>query len=83
MHKSVWEDVVGSQATGSLTENGEFLLNPCMASELKIGGSLFSHKDIHKWTWHSPDQCTANQIDDFCVSRRWTSSLRDVSLQRC
>ena len=69
---------LGPEGTGYLTDNGERLLNFCAANKLKIGGSLFRHKVIHKWTWRSPDQRTANQSDHICISKRWSSSLRDV-----
>lgn len=43
---------------------------------------MFSHKDIYKITWTSPDNQTNNQIDHICVSRRWRSSLLDVCSQK-
>jgi len=67
---------------GTCTNNGERLLNLCSSFSLKMGGSIFPHKRIHKGTWHSPDGQTVNQIDHICISRRWASSLRDVRVYR-
>jgi len=76
---NVWnEDVIGTQAMGNRNDNGDKLISFCSASGLKIGGSLFQHKQIHKGTWRSPDGNTVNQIDHMCLSRRWISSLQDV-----
>jgi len=42
---------MGPDSIGYLTDNGEQLLNLYAAKKLKVGGSLFCHKDIHMWTW--------------------------------
>ena len=73
-----YEDIIGKEAIGTRTSNGERSLNLCSSFSLKIGGSIFPHKRIDKGTWHSPDGQMLNQIDHICISRRWASSLRDV-----
>jgi len=40
------------------------------------------HKRIHKGTRQSPDGSTVNQIDHFCISRRWFTAVQDVSAHR-
>ena len=77
-----WDDIMGSEALGTRTDNGERLLSCCSVNKLKIGGSIFQHKSIHKATWRSPDGRTANQIDHICFPTRWASSLRDVRVYR-
>ena len=47
-----------------------------------IGGSIFPHKDIHKYTWVSPDGRTKNQIDHVTINRKWRNSLKDVRTLR-
>jgi len=78
-----YEDVMGRQALGEIiNNNGERLRSWCSTNSLKIGGSLFKHKNIHKGTWRSPDGTTVNQIDHICFSSRWTSSVQDVRSYR-
>src|SRR6218665_1816245 len=77
-----WEEVIGGMADGERTDNGERLMSLCSIYNLKIGGSFFRHRKVHKQTWRSPDGKTCNQIDHICVQGRWMSSLRDVRVYR-
>jgi hypothetical protein len=72
------KSVMGRQALGTMTENGEMYTNFCLMHELVIGGSLFQHKKSHKVTWVSPDGITENQIDHISICKRFKSSLLDV-----
>jgi len=74
----IGRDTTGKEALGERTDNGERLLSLCSSNSLKIGGSMFAHKRIHKGTWQSPGGFTVNQIDHFCISRRWSTALQDV-----
>jgi hypothetical protein len=37
---------------------GELLVDFAAANDLIVGGSLFAHVDIHKYSWTSPDGLT-------------------------
>jgi hypothetical protein len=39
---------------------------------------MFPHRNIHKYTWTSPDGNTHNQIDNILLDRRRHSSVLDV-----
>jgi Reverse transcriptase (RNA-dependent DNA polymerase)/Endonuclease/Exonuclease/phosphatase family len=80
--KAGWADVMGTEAAGERNDNGERMLSYCSNSRLKVGGSMFKHKTIHKETWRSPDGKTMHQIDHFCISKRWVSALHDVRVYR-
>ena len=73
----------GVHGIGKTTNNnGQRLMNLCGEFNLVIGGTLFPHKRIHKYTWTSPDRKTTTQIDHICISRKWRSSLQDVRTWR-
>jgi hypothetical protein len=40
--------------------------------------TMFPHRNIHKYTWTSPDGNTHNQIDNILTDRRRHSSALDV-----
>jgi hypothetical protein len=39
---------------------------------------MFPHRNIHKYTWNSPDGKTHNRIDHVLIGRRWHSIVLDV-----
>ena len=60
----------------------QLFANFCANYNLVIGGTIFSHKKCHLSTWVSPDLKTENQIDHFCISKRFRRSLQDVRVKR-
>ena len=72
------ELVMRKHGRGVRNNNGERLIELCEENNLVIGGTLFQHKEIHKWTWDSPDGQTNNQIEHIFINRRWRGSLQDV-----
>ena len=76
------EHVMGKHGVGTMNENGELFAELCGLNELKIGGTLFPHRRVHKVTWNSPDSRTQNQIDHICISAKWSNILQDVRVRR-
>ncbi|XP_045514082.1 craniofacial development protein 2-like [Pieris brassicae] len=73
---------MGKHGLGVRNENGERFIEFCQHHDLTIGGTLFIHRDVHKYTWNSPDGSTKNQIDHLAISSKWRSSLLDVRNRR-
>ena len=67
---------------GEMSDNGGRLAELCDENRLSIGGTIFKHKEIHKYTWTSPDNRTRNQIDHIIINNKWKSSLLDVRTRR-
>ncbi|KAH8339608.1 hypothetical protein KR067_003207 [Drosophila pandora] len=72
------ESIMGRHGIGTRSDYGDRLIDLCQTFLLVIGGTVFPHREVHKYTWTSPDGNTRNQIDHLCISKRWRRSLRDV-----
>lgn len=82
-NRSGLEQVKGPYASGRRTTgNGERLQLFCGINNLAISNTFFAHRNIHKRTWVSPDGKTRNEIDYFCISKRWFSSVQDTKVCR-
>ena len=66
---------------GVMNDNGERFVNACAINNNVIGGSVFTHKRIHKATWVSPDQVTENQIDHISINKIFRRLLQDVRVK--
>ena len=59
-------------------DNGQRLLDMCAVKNLVIGGSLFTHRLIHKYTWTSSAGTRPRaQLDHVLINRWWRRSLLD------
>ena len=77
-----YERVMGKHGIGTRNDNGERLVEFCAMNNLVIGGTLFTHLDIHKQTWISPNGRDRNQIDHLMINGMWRRSLLDVRTKR-
>ena len=59
-------------------DNGERFVEFCATNSLVITTTSFPHKDIHKYTWTSPDDRTRNQIDHVVVNSCFKRSVFDT-----
>ena len=58
-------------------DNGVRIVNVATTKNLVVKSTVFSHRNLHKYTWISPDGKTHNQIDHILTDRKWYSSILD------
>jgi hypothetical protein len=59
-------------------DNGVGVVNFATFKNLIVKSTMFPHRNIHKFTWTSPDEKTYNQSDHILISRRRHSCILDV-----
>jgi hypothetical protein len=52
------EACIGTRRIGQMNENGERFRDFCEMNGLVVCNTIFAHKNIHKYTWISPDKKT-------------------------
>jgi hypothetical protein len=63
-------------------DNGIRFINFACSKNMVVASTMFSHKDIHKMTWRSPDGQTHNQIGHLLTGARHASNVMDVRTSR-
>ena len=77
------ERTVGNHSIkGVRNDNGERFVAFCAENNLAISTTMFPHKEIHKYTWTSPDGKHRNQIDHVAVNTRFKRSVQDARTYR-
>lgn len=68
------ESIIGPFGSGmngaDRNDNSSRLISLCASGSLSIMGSWFRRKNIHRWTWISPDGRTMREIDHFLLKDR-------------
>jgi len=59
-------------------DNGVRIVTFATSKNLVVKSTMFPHRNIHKYTWTSPDGKTHSQIDHILIDRRRHSSIPDV-----
>ena len=77
--ESIFKPTIGQESLHQdSNDNGFRLVNFATSNNLVVKITMFPHRNIHKYTWTSPDGKTHNQIDHVLIDRRWHSSILDV-----
>ena len=63
-------------------DNGDHFVSFCASNNLAITSTMFPNKDVHKYTWASPDGQHRNQIDHVAVRSRFKRSVQDTRTHR-
>ena len=85
-----WNAKVGQQQVGEeeivrkfgtmaeRNDNGERFVAFCAMNNLAIASTMFPHKDIHRYTWTSPNCQYRNQINHVTISSMFKRSVQDA-----
>jgi len=77
--ESIFKPTIGQESLyQDSNDNGVRLVNFATSRNLVLKSTMFLHRNIHKYTWTSPDGKTQNQINHVLINRRWHSSVLDV-----
>jgi hypothetical protein len=59
-------------------ENGVRIVNFAVSKNLVVKSTMLPHRNIHKFTWTSPDGKTHNHIHHILIDRRFHLDIFDV-----
>jgi len=77
--ENIFKPTIGQESLHQdSNDKGVGLVNFATSKNLVVKSTMFPHRNIHKYTWTSPDGKTHNQIDHVMIDRRWHSSVLDV-----
>ena len=77
--ENIFKPTIGQESLHQHSnDNGVRLVNYATSKNLVVKSTMFPLRNIHKYTWTSPDGKTHNQIDHILIDRRWQSSVLDV-----
>jgi hypothetical protein len=68
--EDIFKQTIGNETLHEISnDNGVRLVNFATSKNLRVKSTIFPHRNIHKYTWMSPDGETHNQIDHILVDR--------------
>jgi hypothetical protein len=77
--EDTFKATIGNESLHEINnDNGGRLVNFTTSKNLIVKSTMFPHRNIHKYTWTSPDRKTHNQIDHILVDSRSLSNVLDV-----
>jgi endonuclease/exonuclease/phosphatase family metal-dependent hydrolase len=77
--EDIFEPKIGNESLHEISnDNGVTLVNFATSKHLRVKSTMFPHRNIHKYSWTSPDGKTHNQIDHILLDRRRHSNVLDV-----
>ena len=77
--ENIFKPTIGQESLHQdSNDNGVRLVNFATSKNLVVKRTMFPHRNIHKYTWTSPDGKNHNQINHVLIDWRWHSSVLDV-----
>jgi hypothetical protein len=77
--EDIFKSTVGNESLHEISNDDEVrVVHFATSKNLIVKNTMFPHRNIHKYTWTSPDGNTHNQIDHILIDRRRHSNVLDV-----
>ena len=77
--ENIFKPTIGNESVHQdSNDNGVRIVNFAISKNLVVKNTSFPYRNIHKYTWTSPDEKTHNQIDHILIDRRQHLSILDV-----
>jgi len=77
--QNIFKPTIGNESLHQdSNDNGVRIVNFATSIYLVVKSTMFLHRDIHKYTWTSPNGRAHNETDYILIDRRWHSSILDV-----
>jgi hypothetical protein len=74
--EDTFKPTIGNESLHKISnDNGVKLVNFATSKNLRVKSMMFAHRNIHKYTWTSPDGKTHDQIDHILVDTRRYSNF--------
>ena len=79
--ENIFKPTIGNESLHQdRNDNGVRIVNFATSKNLVVKSTMFPHRNIHKYTWTSPDGQTHTQIDHVLIDRRLHSSILDLRI---
>jgi hypothetical protein len=77
--EDIFKPTIGNGSLHKISNDiGVTLVNSAISKNLRVKSTMFPHRNIHEYTWTSPDGKTNNQIYHILVDRQRHSNMLDV-----
>jgi hypothetical protein len=77
--EDIFKPTIGNKSLHQVrNDNRVRTVNLATSQNLIIKNTISPDRNIHKYTWTSPDGKTHSQIDHIVIDWRWHSSMPDV-----
>jgi len=74
--ENIFKPTIGNESLHQHSnDNGVRVVSFATSKNLVVKSTMFPHRNIHKYTWTSPDGKTHNQIDHVLIDRRRHTSI--------
>jgi hypothetical protein len=81
--EDLFKPTIGNDSLHEISnDNGDSVENLVTSKILTVKSTMFPHRNIHKFTWTSPDGKMHNQSDHILIDRKRHSSMSDCSGQQ-